>query len=858
MSGPSAELPSGLVSFLLTDIEGSTKLFHRLGDEYVPVLERQRAILRAASASHGGRLVSESGDSSFIAFGSASEALAAAAAAQDEIEQVEWPRATQLRVRMGLHVGMAWPHDDNYVALAVHQAARVMAAAHGGQTLLSRHAVMELDDDPHRHVHSLGRFRLRDFDEPLELFQLGAREFPAVRALPADRHNIIRWPTETVGRDDLIRTVAEVVAPGRLVTLTGPGGVGKSRVAAEVGTNIAEQWADGVWMVDLAPISDDALMVSAIAEAIGAPRFPDQDRWDDVLGHLQSSSALLILDNCEHVLGRSRRLIDGLNATCPQVGVLVTSREPVRLPGERIHPLEPLSTPAAVRLFAQRARAVRPGFEVAADNADEVAEICEQIDGLPLFIELAAANVAFQSLRDIREGLQRQLGILRSRDPSIPARHRDLEGVLGWSHQLLDADERTALRRLSVFGSSFTLPMAVAAIETLGGNESPEQVVWSLVDRSLVSMDPTADDTRYRCLETVRAFARARLAEAGERTDVAARVASSYLERLGPWQPASISWVGHTAAELDNLRTLVDLLAGEAEEVAQELSYTIGRYHDSSHSFKEGAEELTRSVDRLRTPTSTRSSLLNMLAYLHLRMGQTDTARAWAEAAAALRDEHGAPAWDDAGVDRTLGEIARREGDLEAAVHLARTTLERTLSERGRSRMLNLLGTTLGALGHFDDAYDALSEELEINRRLGYDEFVAVAEGNLAETALRQGREQTACAHQRACLELARAHGSQPMLAFSMLLAAQMAGASGRWSTALQLQAHAELLLQDIGLALYDDDLQRTEELKDSASQALGRTDAAAAISIGTTMPTPAAIDLADEVLSAAAGAGDG
>jgi predicted ATPase len=802
-------------------------------------------------------VVSESGDSSFIAFQSASDAITTAAAAQAEIEHAEWPRDTQLRVRMGLHVGMAWPHDGNYVALAVHQAARVMAAAHGGQTLLSRHVVMELDDDRRRQVEPLGRFRLRDFDEPLELFQLGDREFPAVRALPADRHNIIRRPTGTIGRDGLIRNVAQVVEPGRLVTLTGPGGVGKTRVAAEVGTAVAEEWDDGVWMVDLAPISDDALIVAIIAEAIGAPRVPDQDRWEDVLAHLESRNALLIFDNCEHLLGRSRKLIDRLLATCPGVGVLVTSREPVRLPGEQTHPLEPLSTPSAVQLFGQRARAVRPGFEVSASNADDVAEICRQIDGLPLFIELAAANVAFQSLHDIRQGLERQISILRARDPSTPARHRDIEGVLGWSHQLLGDDERIALRRLSVFGSSFTLPMAVAAITSLAGEDSPEQVVWSLVDRSLVSVDPTADDTRYRCLETVRTFARARLADAGEETEVATRVASSYLERLGPWQPASISWLGHTAAELDNLRALADLLATESEELAQEIAYTIGRYHDSSHSFKEGVEELTRYVDRLRTPTSTRSSLLNMLAYLHLRMGQTETARVWAEAAEGLRDVHGAPAWDDAGVDRTLGEIARREGDLEAAVEVAQTTLDRTLSERGRSRMLNLLGTTFGALGRFDDAYDALSEELDINRRLGYDEFVAVAEGNLAETALRQGRERTACAHQRACLELARAQGSQPMLAFSMLLAAQMAGVSGRWSTALQLQAHAELLLEDIGLALYDDDLQRTQELTDSASEALGDIGAADAVFSGREMPTPVVVDLADEVLSAAAIGGD-
>ena len=402
-----------------------------------------------------------------------------------------------------------------------------------------------------------------------------------------------------------------------------------------------------------------------------------------------------------------------------------------------------------------------------------------------------------------------------------------------------------------MFGSSFTLDTAGAAGADHDDKDVPE-TVWSLVDRSLVIADLTANATRYRLLEVVRTYARARLEESGDVEEVALNVARHFLDRFGPWLPAGVTWVGGVADEIDNVRSLIPLIAAKEQHVAQQLAYVIGRFHDSTHAFGEGIEELTRYVDALRDPTPTRSSMLNMLAYLHLRTGEVEAAGILVDQAATLRSNNGAPAWDDVGVDRTMGEIARRRGELERAIDIAHSTLRRDLSDRGRSRMLNLLGTTSGALGDLETAYEALSQELELNRALGYDEYVAVSEGNLAETALRMGDFRRAARHQLACLELAGAQTIEPMLAFSMLVAAQLAGRGEDWKKAVTLQTCAERLLDEIGLVLYEDDRAQLDALVMSATTALGGDGVESSRAAGMAMTVPDGVRLASDVLGAA------
>lgn len=857
--------PSGFVTFLFTDIEGSTRLFHELGERYAAVLEQQRAILRDVWHAHGGYEASVEGDGSLVAFGSAGEAVRAAVRAQRELGAATWPDGTELRVRMGMHSGLASPRGGDYVALAVHEAARVMAAAHGGQILVSEQCAENIGNAADIELDPRGRFRLRGFDQPVRLYEVRAEGMStdrgAPRATPADEHNLVRPPSELVGRERLTSEIAELLEPGRLVTLTGPGGVGKTRVASEVGLDIAPRWRDGVWFVDLAPLTEPELVAPAVADTVAAPTRPGSDRHEDLLEHLRDQRCVLILDNCEHLTMACRELLEPLLAGCPGVAVLATSREPLRRPGEVLRPVSPLGVPdggvaqaedartaSACRLFEVRGAAQRPGFRITDENAQEVAHICRRLDGLPLLIELAAALLTFRSPQEIRAALTGPTQPLESHDPLISDRHRTAEGLVGWSYDLLNDDEQAALRRLSVFGASFTLDTAEAAVAQRGLDRfDVPRLVWSLVDRSLVVADLGASETRYRLLDTIRRFSRWRLEDTGETDTVATAVARSLLERLGPWHPTDARWVEAVGVEVDNLRSLLALLPAERQQTAQEIACSIARYHDAAQSFREGIRETSRYVESFPEPSATRVALLAKVADLHLRTGDVGAATELIERADELQATHGAPDWDDVAVDRTRGEIARRRGDLEGAVGIARAALDRDLTDRGRSRMYNLLGTTLGALGDLEGAWTALQSELRLNQRVD-EAAVSASHGNLAETALRLDDLEQAAHHQARCLELALEQGSSAMVAFSLIVAARLAGSLEQWERGTELHARAEVMLDEMGLSLYEDDQRESDRLLRAARSNLGAEGFERAAARGRELSVSSAARTANEV----------
>ncbi|MDX1659314.1 MAG: BTAD domain-containing putative transcriptional regulator, partial [Nitriliruptorales bacterium] len=570
--------PSGQVTFLFTDIEGSTRLFHELGPSYPDALQRHRQILREVWNDHGGYEATVEGDGSLVAFGSAGDAVRAAVAGQRSLAGEDWPGGADLRVRMGLHTGLASPRNGNYISLTVHEAARVMSAAHGGQVLLSEETAKRLEHLPEAELHARGRFRLRGFDEPVRLYEIVMdgleHDFGPLRATPADRHNLVRQSTETIGREELIRTVVSELDAGHVVTLTGPGGVGKTRVASEVGARAVDDWEHGVWLVDLAAVSDADLVAGAVADAVGAPTRPGGDRTLDLTTHLADRRCVIILDNCEHLVAACRGLLDAVANACRGVAVLATSREPLHVHRESVRPVTPLDLPprgtndaATVRtssagaLFEARASDVRPEFAIDDGNAADVAAICRGLDGLPLLIELAAALVPFQTTAEIRTVLRTQAELLRSADPSESERHRSVAGLIGWSYDLLDEAERAAFRRLAVFGGSFSLGTATPALTV--GDLKPDEVprlVWSLVDRSLVTADLGTNGTRYRLLATIRHYGRQRLDETDETGPVATALATSLLDEIGPWLPTEWTWVTEVGTEIDNLRAIVNLL----------------------------------------------------------------------------------------------------------------------------------------------------------------------------------------------------------------------------------------------------------------------------------------------------------
>jgi class 3 adenylate cyclase len=494
-------LPAGVVSFVLTDIEGSTRLLRALGDGYAELLDIHHALLRTAWRAHGGHELKTEGDAFLVAFADASDAVMASADVQRALAVAPWPTAMPVRVRIGVHTGYARPRGGDYIALALHQAARVVDAAHGGQVILTGDTAARATALPAGvRLERLGRFRVRDFDEPPELFRVIAagvepRE-AAPRVRPADGHNLVRPPTSFEGREGDFGALVRLVRPGSATTIVGSGGAGKTRMAIETALAVAHAWEDGAWFVDLAPLSSSQGMAETIAQAIGAKSTPNVDPLIAVLEDLRERRALVILDNCEHLAESVCACVAELLQVCPNVGVLATSRIPLGLRAERVYRLDPLpcdgGNSPAVRLFRDRA-VVRADVDEAS-----VVQLCAELDGLPLAIELAAARTSAMRPHEILGRLRGSPSVLRSRDLSLPERQRTLDRLLDWSYDLLGPDARAMLRRLTVFAGSFDLETAefVCAGDGVMRADVPE-LLWTLVDSSLVVTEAAAGTSRW-------------------------------------------------------------------------------------------------------------------------------------------------------------------------------------------------------------------------------------------------------------------------------------------------------------------------------------------------------------------------
>jgi predicted ATPase/DNA-binding SARP family transcriptional activator len=857
--------PSGLVTFVLTDIEGSTRLLRRLENRYEEVIERHDTLLRTVWEEHGGAHVSARGDSCLAAFGNAGTALRACADAQRRLAGDLWPPDGRPRVRMGVHTGLASPRNGDYVALAVHQAARVTAAAHGGQILASEVAATDVGAQAGLALRSVGRYRLRDFDVPVQLFELAGpgldADFPAVRAMPVGGHNLPCPPTSFVGREADVAEVLTLIGAGKLLTLSGPGGVGKSRLALAVGLAAASSWSDGVWLVDLARVQEARLIGAAVANVLGVAADARMDGWHAALGHLRATRTLLVLDNCEHLAADVARLVADLLAACTDVGVLATSREPLGTALEVVWRVAPLAVPGSgvavaevesvpsVRLFVERVRATLPGFAIDDGNVQTVAELCRRLDGLPLALELAAAQTSVLSATDLLRGLDDRFRFLRSRKRGVPDRQRTMDAVMEWSYRLLSADEQAVLRRVSVFRSGFTLDAAVVSGRDLEGCDVLA-AAWSLVDKSLVVVDLTANETRYRLLETVRDYARRLLDDEGAAATTAMRLATWWLDRIGPWRRMDRVRSGEIEVELDNLRALVPLVAKEDEERAQQLALSIGQYNFAVRVTREGIGELSRYAADLAMPSPARVSLLATLALLHAHHGDIDAARPVLEQAEQVRRIVGAaPIWDEVAVARATGEVALRSGDHAVAAELARHALDGDLTPRARARMLNLLAISSYFKGEVGRAAAAFNEELEVARRLGDEHLMVIAEGNVAELALRQGDTASAATHQAACLDLALALGRPVSVAHSFIIAARLT-AETEPARAGQLHAKAEEVLVENDYQLYDDDQRASTLMLDRLRELLGDVEFDRARERGRSLTWPDAVSLAQDALA--------
>ncbi|HEX8100767.1 MAG TPA: adenylate/guanylate cyclase domain-containing protein [Actinomycetota bacterium] len=609
------ELPTGTVTFLFTDIEGSTNLARTLGERWPDVLEQHHDILRRAIRDAGGIDVRTEGDAFFAVFRSPIDAVRATTEAQREVNAHQWPPDGPIRVRMGLHTGEGRLAGDDYVGLDVHRAARIAAAASGGQVLLSnatKTLVAEADADGWT-LRDLGKHRFKDFDAPQPIFQLVIdglpAEFPAIKSLEIPTNLPVEL-TSFVGRDSEVSGVRDLLGSHRLVTLTGPGGTGKTRLSLETAGQVAGEFPDGAFFVELASIGAPDLVPSTIARTLGLREEGSRPVVETLSGHVRDREMLLVLDNFEHVL-EAAPIVTTLLAEAPKLRVVVTSRAPLRIRGEQEFPVPPLELPrakerldpedagryAAVALFAERAAEVDPAFQLTAENAGAVAAICARLDGLPLAIELAASRVKFLAPEQMRQRLDRALPMLSGGPRDLPDRQRTLRGAIAWSHDLLDEADRTLFRRLSVFAGGWTLDEAEAVavdgdvdvdVDALSG-------LAALVDRSLIHREesPTGDP-RFDMLSTIREFGQERLEELGEATTIRLRHASHLLSLAEDAEPHLRSmdqkrWLDMLETEHDNLRAaLAWAVEADEGEIAMRFIAALWRFWHLHGHLEEG------------------------------------------------------------------------------------------------------------------------------------------------------------------------------------------------------------------------------------------------------------------------------
>jgi predicted ATPase/class 3 adenylate cyclase/DNA-binding CsgD family transcriptional regulator len=608
---PGRVVPDGTVTFLLTDVEGSTRRWEVEPEPMGAAVDRHYEILDQVIGAHGGiRPVEQGeGDSVVAVFTRAADAVAAALDAQRRLEAEVWPTSAPLRVRIALHTGDARRRgESNYVGPAIVRTARLRAIAHGGQVIVSsatRDLVVD-DLEERTGLVDLGSHRLKDLARPEHVWQLThpdlQTQFPPLRSLDASPNNLPVPLSTFIGRFDEIDTVVRMVLDNRLVTIMGPGGAGKTRLAQQVGAELVESFPDGVWWIDLVEVSDPALLPSAISRALGLAEQRD-DRLGGLARRLADKRTLVILDNCEHVAEAAADAADAVLTAGREVAVLATSRGPLSVPGElswRVPQLR-LPTPTgtdvldaaarsdAVRLFVDRAVRARSDFVLTDDNVLDVAAICERLDGIPLAIELAAARCRLLSPAQLLVALTDAMSALGSGPRTVDARHQTIERSIEWSHSLLTPTARIVLRRLGVFASSFTVEGATAVCA--GDGVDPPQVVTEierLLDQSLVQMDDQGREPRFRMLETVRQFARRELAAAGELDVVAARHADHFRTRaLGLWplfHEGMVELLDQADAEHRDLVAMLEHLREHATpeehaEVAMACLPTIGVRH---------------------------------------------------------------------------------------------------------------------------------------------------------------------------------------------------------------------------------------------------------------------------------------
>ena len=818
------DLPSGTVTFLFTDIEGSTRLLHELGEKYPAALSEHRRVLRAAFSAHGGVEVDTQGDAFFGAFPRASDAVAAA----EEIQRGLAPGP--IRVRIGLHTGEPTHTDEGYVGIDLHRGARVCAAGHGGQVLLSQPTrdLVEVD------VRDLGEHRLKDLLEPQRLFQLGGEEFPPLKTL--DRTNLPVQPTPLVGRERELAEAVALLREHRLLTLVGPPGTGKTRLALQLAAELADEF-EHVWWVALQDVRDPELVEPTIAQTVGAR--------NDLAGHLRERRALLLLDNLEQVIGCGPRLSE-LVAGSSTVRLVATSREPLHVTLEQQYPVSPLPEDDAIALFGERANAVRPGF--AANGA--VAGICRRLDGLPLAIELAAAWVRVLPPEGLLARLDERMPLLTGGARDLPERQRTLRATIAWSYDRLDPPEQELLARVSVFAGGWTLEAAEAVCDcTL-------ETLAALVDKSLVR----ELNGRFSMLETIREYALERLSAGHQADDVRSRHAAYFLAEAEAnrgdlyyaLQPRQVDWF---ESEQDNLRVALDRLQSEADpELELRLVLACYAFLKAHGYWTEARQRLETAIQRAgETASWLRAQALLFAAELAWRQGDPDRGKELAETALTLHRVLGTTGHSLVHAHIELAICEHKLGNLERALELhelAAAMAQEAGDERGVMVNMHNLGNFALDRGDLTRARTYFDQSVAISRRLNMQDFLANSLIDLGFVALAEARAKEAAASFHESLGICRAERLTDLLIWSVEGLAAVALERDEPADTTRLLAATTRPRADLGFAadFYPIGNEVRQETLDAARARLGEAAFAAAWAEGEALSIEAAAEQAELV----------
>ncbi len=736
-------VPTGTVSFLFTDIEGSTRLWQLHPEAMKAALDRHHVLLQQTLEANGGYVFQIIGDAFCAAFHTGSESVAAALAAQRALTAEQWGQAGPILVRMAVHTGtvdvrMGEHKSGEYVSgLTLSHTARLLSVAYGGQILVSSATqAIVLDDLPSRvELRDLGWHRLRDLVRAEHLFQVVAPDlphaFPALKSLEGIPNNLPRQLTTFIGREREIAEVTRLLAEAHLLTVTGTGGNGKTRLSLEVAAGLLDEYPGGVWLLELASGADPVLVPQILATTVGLREQAGRPLLSTLIDHLRPKRALLLFDNCEHLIDACAQLADALLHACPQVKIMASSRELLGLTGEVAFRIPPLSMPdprrppslegfteyEAIRLFVDRAAAVTPGFMLTEDNVAAVAQICQRLDGIPLAIELAAARVRSLSVHHITAHLDERFRLLTGGSRTAMARHQTLRGLIDWSYGLLSDAERTVFRRLSVFVGGWTLAAGEAVCAGHGVDRAEVvDLLARLVDKSLVLMDDQGREVRYRLLETIRQYGLDKLAETTEAEVVRDRHRDFYVgfaeaaeeQLLGREQVAALK---RLEVDHDNLRTALrwSLARGETE-IALRLGSALWLFWDTHGYVREGLEwvdDLLARADALSAYAITPGT---QRARAKLLAGAGRLRARWSEYAKACE------------LDAQALAICRELGD-----------------QRGMAEALNNIGVGMRYLGNRARSQAAAEESLVLFRGVSDKRGIAHALNNLAELARIDG-----------------------------------------------------------------------------------------------------------------------